>query len=153
MGKQCLPVESCAARWRYRQLAGVAWLFSTAACHSMRAVQVSQLVTTPTKRIWVTQTDHSTVVLDAPLVNGDTLAGFVDGQFREMPLSQAASIRTLQPDRGRTALLAVAAGVAALGTFAYFENRSYVGKAQTCSTGFFGDLPVDCCKVQNTQPC
>jgi hypothetical protein len=143
MGIQPRPLAAPAARPGLLRLVCAAFAIATAACHSMRPVQPSQLVATSIKRIWVTQADHSTVVVDAPQLRGDTLQGFVDGQYREMPLSQATSIQTLRSARGRTTLLAVAAGVAALGAFAYFENRSYVGTSEACSPAYIAQGPVD----------
>ena len=131
-----------------------ALLFSAAACHTMKPVQMDQLMANDFNPIWVTRPDKSIVIIHAPAVHGDTLAGFIDGQFHEMPLAQATDIRTRAPAPGRTAVVAATASAVLLGSFLYFGNRSYVGgNAQTCSTGIFGDLPVACCRVQLNTPC
>lgn len=131
-----------------------ALLVSAAACHTMQPVPMDQLLANTVNPIWVTRPDKSIVIIHAPAVRGDTLAGFVDGQFREMPLEQATAIRTRTPAPARTAIVAASAGAFTLAAFLYFGNRSYVGgNAQTCNTGIFGDLPVACCRVQLNTPC
>jgi len=138
---------------RLALLAGALLVFG-AACHTMRPVAMQQLLSSSVNPIWVTRPDHSVIIIHAPAVRGDTLAGFVDGAFREMPLADAKVIRTREPAPAKTAAVAAAAGAVALGSFLYFGNRSYVGgNAQTCETGIFGDLPVACCRVQVNTPC
>ena len=138
----------------YRGAGVGALLLLAAACHTMQPVPMDELLSNSINPIWVTRADHSTVIIHAPVVKGDTLQGFVDGEFREMPLSQATTIQTRRPAPARTAAVAAAVGGLTLASFLYFGNRSYVGgNAQTCETGIFGDLPLPCCKVQVNTPC
>lgn len=65
--------------------------------------------------VWVTQPDDRVVELSNPQVHGDTLAGFADGNYVEMPLSSVKLMKGQFPAPARTALLA---GVAAIGTAA-----------------------------------
>jgi len=113
------------------------------ACHTMRAVQPSQIGSMSFPRVWVTLIDSSSFVLARPSLRGDTLTGFVDGAYREMPVSDARSMRALEPARLRTALLAGGASVALLGAFAYFQNRSYVGPGEACGTDVMQEQQVD----------
>ena len=70
-------------------------------------------------RIWVTTNDQTVFVMDAPTLHGDTLAGMVDGQYREVPLSHAALVQAHHPAPGRTRfLVAAAAGVATVAVIA-----------------------------------
>jgi len=123
-----------------------------AACHTMQPVQPSALTAGAVGSVWVTKTDHSTVVLQAPRVTGDTLTGFVDGAFREMPLSETTRLAMRIPARGRTVAVGVTAGVTALATFVYLANRSYVGDGQTCYAGRDGTV-VPCCAGKSTVSC
>jgi hypothetical protein len=134
-------------------------LFLLVSCHAMRPVHPAQVGESRTwDRVWVTRPDHSTLVLSAPEVRGDTLSGFVNGVYQEMPLSEAVSISARQRAPARTAAVAIGAAAATYALLAYLGNRSYVGSAQTCSTGLTTDdvkdiLPIACCKVQPNTPC
>ena len=104
-----------------------------AACHSMRPVEPAQLSTKSYTRVWITTAGNKTVVLAEPALRGDTLSGFIDGAYTEMPVTDAHSMRAMQPAVGRTVLLAGAASAAAIAGFIYYENRSYVGSGEACS--------------------
>jgi hypothetical protein len=131
-----------------------------AGCHTMHVVQPAQLgAARAWERLWVTRPDHSTVVVHAPEVRGDTLIGFVDGTYREMPLSQVVSIRAREGARVRTVALVMSGAAATGALLLYFGNRNYVGgNAQTCTSGNstgdgWDNLPIPCCKVQPGTPC
>ena len=133
----------------------------SAACQTMRSVPAEELGAAHVwPKVWVTTApDRATVILDAPALRGDTLYGFVDETYREMPLSEVTAIHARAGDRGRTAALVGGSVVAMTGLLLYFGNRSYVGgNATTCSSGnTTGDvadnLPVPCCRVNPTIPC
>ncbi len=137
---------------RFALVAGVMGLVSTTACHTMRPIQPSQLISTPVARVWVTAADRTTIVLHGPRVSGDTLGGFVDGQYREMLLSDTRTIQQRAPAPGKTAAVGIIAGAATLATFVYFANRSYVGDGQTCYAGYNGII-VPCCAGKSTISC
>jgi len=103
------------------------------ACHTMKPVQPATLSSKSINRIWITKANDSAIVLAEPQLRGDTLAGFVNGQYEEMPLSDARSLRAREPAYGRTALLAGALTAAAVAGLIYFENRSYVGGGEACA--------------------
>jgi len=131
-----------------------------AGCHSMRPVSLAEIGSARTwAHVWVTQPDRSVIELSGPDVRGDTLRGFVDGKYQEMPVSQAVEIRVRERDTGRTAVLVGTAAGATLAALIYFENRSYVSPtAQTCTSGnttgdVADDLPVACCRVQIDTSC
>ncbi len=125
--------------------------------HPVRPAQVGAARTWD--RVWVTRPDHSTVVVHAPEVRGDTLTGFIDGVYREMPLVEAVSMSARQRAPARTAALVAGGAAGTLALLVYFGNRSYVGNgAQTCTTGLTTDdvkdiLPMPCCKIQPDTPC
>ena len=68
--------------------------------------------------IWITRSDNTVVKMQAPKLLGDTLVGYVNGEFQEMKLSQTKQIQARRPQPGRTALLVGGSvlGVAALST-------------------------------------
>ena len=115
-------------RLRALLLAGI-----LSACHSLKPVQPSTLSSKSINRVWITKANDSAIVLAEPQLRGDTLVGFVNGQYQEMPLSDARSLRAREPAFGRTALLAGALTAAAVMGLIYFENRSYVGGGEACS--------------------
>lgn len=70
-------------------------------------------------RVWVTLSDHSTVLVSAPRLAGDTVVGFVEGVEEHFLLSQALGVATHQVSKPRTAALAVFGGVVLAGLIAY----------------------------------
>lgn len=107
------------------------------------------------QRIWVTDSDHSTVILDAPKINGDTIVGWVAGDYREIPLARVASLRTRERARTRTAVAVTATTVAMLGAFMYLESRRDVGTAPVCLNAA-ANVPAPftpCCLNQDSLPC
>ena len=64
------------------------------ACHRMRPLPTAELNPADLPaRIWVTGVDRSVVILDVPRIRGDTLGGWVSGEYREMALSRTTAIR------------------------------------------------------------
>ena len=55
--------------------------------------------------VWVTKTDNTVLRLQSPEVIADTLAGFVGGEYVDMPLSSVQSMHARQAAPGRTVLL------------------------------------------------
>ena len=106
---------------------------AVSACHTMKPIQPSQLSSQTIHRLWFTKGNGSAIVLVNPQLRGDTLAGFVNGEYEEMPLSETHSLRAREPAYGRTGLLAGALTAAAIATLVYFENRPYVGGGEACS--------------------
>jgi hypothetical protein len=108
-------------------------LCAVSACHTVQPIQPSQLSSKAIYRVWITKANDSAIVLADPQLRGDTLAGFVNGAYQEMALSEVRSLRAREPAYGRTALLAGALTAAAVAGLMYFENRSYVGGGEACS--------------------
>jgi hypothetical protein len=107
------------------------------------------------QRIWVTTPDRTTLMLDAPRLTGDTLAGWVAGDYREMPLSDAVAIHFRERAPARTAVLVTATSVAMVGAFIYLESRRDVGTAQVCLNAS-ANMPMPytpCCLAQDSVPC
>ena len=94
-----------------------ACLLVTGACTTLRSIGRDELRgPNPPSSVRVTQADHSTVVLHAPKVVGDTLEGTVNGVRQQVPLSQTTAIQAREAAPDRTAALVFGAGaVAAFG--------------------------------------
>ncbi|HUL50801.1 MAG TPA: hypothetical protein VLT79_12360 [Gemmatimonadales bacterium] len=137
----------------FRVFVTVVWIsVAVPACHTMRPVAAGDLTSTSIDRVWVTRTDYSTIIISAPHVTGDTLAGFVDGVYREMLLTDTKSIEQRVTARGRTTALSVGIGAAVLSGMIYMANRNYVGDGQTCYAGYNGII-VPCCAGKSTISC
>lgn len=138
-------------RYVAQAIQGTAVLVS-AACHTMRTVEPSRLISYSIDRVWVTGSDQTTVILHAPRVTGDTLAGFVDGNYREMLLADTKTIKQRVGSPGRTTALGVIIGAVTLSGMVYMANRNYVGDGQTCYAGRDG-IVVPCCAGKSTISC
>jgi hypothetical protein len=86
---------------------------SSAACKTMRPVTLDQLSAMKPLRAWVTANDQSVVLVSGPQVVGDTLVGYVNGTYEEMPSTQLKQVVVQAPANTRTALLvsAIAVGI------------------------------------------
>ena len=135
------------------------WWMVTAACHTMQTVPPTRLASAqPPPRVWVTRSDKSQVVLDAPQLSGDTLTGIVNGEREQFLLSQMSAVQSRESSPARTVAIAVAAGALTLGTLYYLEHRPDVGNAMTCTDGIsdlgiHNELITPCCLTQDTLPC
>ena len=110
----------------------VATTLSSVACHTMRPVTFGDLGAMQPKEIWVTRADQSVVVVSGPRTFGDTLVGYVNGRFEEMPATGLQRMMVRRPARGKTAALlavslvgvgALAALVAGVGDFKNPEDK------------------------------
>jgi hypothetical protein len=93
-----------------RSIAG-ALMFTLTACTTFGPVSAREYlpIAHPTN-IWITTEDNHVVKMQAPKLLGDTLVGYVNGDFQEVRLSQAKQIQARQMQPGRTAML-IGAGV------------------------------------------
>jgi hypothetical protein len=90
-------------------------------------------------RIWVTETNGSVITVDNPQMHRDTLAGFVAGAFRELPIDSVKFVRARLLDAGRTAILV---GAGALGAAAVVVSLTGgKGNANTCFNGLDQQVP------------
>jgi len=138
-------VKSCSALGAMAALA-------LGGCHTWRHLDANQIESAEVNRVWVTQTDQSTVIMSAPRLFGDTLAGFIDGQYREMPLADTRKLQERVFAAGKTTALGVAIGAVTMTGMIYMANRSYVGDGKTCNYGIDA-VTVPCCAGQSTVAC
>jgi hypothetical protein len=85
-----------------------------AACHTFGPVASPSdfVATRQPQRVWVTETDGSVQIFEGPKLLGDTLAGFVKGEYREVPLADVKQVAARQPAPGRTRTAIIVGGVA-----------------------------------------
>ena len=104
------------------RLTGVALLMATAlsgaACYTMRPVTLEQLRAARPGAVWITREDQSVVVVETPRMFGDTLVGYVNGEFEELPATDLKQMRVRRMAGGKTTGL-VAASAAGAFTFVY----------------------------------
>jgi|SRR5687768_4331857 len=100
---------------RFRQATSLLILVTVTACSTMQPVaqprEFMQLRKPGT--VWVTrQAIPAMVELNAPQMVGDSLVGFIEGEYVEIPFNQVQSIQAKQYSRGRT--MAFILGVSAV---------------------------------------
>lgn len=94
----------------------VATLLLGTACHTMARLSWEDVAGQRPSRVWITQADQSVVELSGPQIFGDTLVGYVKGEFLELPTAAVQQVVVRRPALARTvALIAVStAGAAAV---------------------------------------
>ena len=80
---------------------------SSAACHSLKPIALDQLNVLKPDRAWVTEADQTVVLVSGPQVVGDTLVGYVNGRYEEMPAAQFKQVVVQRPATSKTVLLVV----------------------------------------------
>ena len=98
---------------------------SSAACHTLRPVTLSELGVARPGTVWVTRADDTFVVVDGPRAFGDTLVGMVNGELEEMPASELKRVRMKRAAHGRT--IGLVAGIAAASAAAVLLIKSTGG--------------------------
>jgi hypothetical protein len=90
------------------------------ACSTLQPVATPQqfIPAAQPDRVWVTQSDNSTLMLEAPRLLGDTLVGFVGGRYQEVLLSQMRWVGVRQPAPRRTTVLVAGLVVVGAGLLA-----------------------------------
>ena len=68
--------------------------------------------------VWVRASGSAeTIALEGPRLVGDTIVGFADGEYMELPLAQIETMRARQFSRGRTTTLVAGMSALAVGLF------------------------------------
>lgn len=91
----------------------------------MRPISFEQLRVARPGAVWITQSDESVVILETPRVFGDTLVGYMNGEFQELQTGKLKP-QLYQVKRmagARTAGLVVA-GMLGVGTFAFLVSST-----------------------------
>ena len=83
------------------------------ACHTMKPLTWSELEGLRPNRAWITHEDDRVVQVSGPQVYGDTLVGYMDGAFREVPTATIKQVVVKRPARAKTiGLIAASTAVA-----------------------------------------
>src|SRR5579872_4992321 len=92
-------------------------MFSLTACYSTAGVgyPAEFIDAHRPSRIWVTEMNDSVLSVDNPQMHADTVAGYVVGGYREIPMADVKFVRARELNAGRTAVLAGAAALAIAG--------------------------------------
>lgn len=116
----------------HRRMIGVFALavLSSTACYTMRPVTFAQLGTARPGAVWITKADQSVVVVETPRVFGDTLVGYINGEFQELPNTDMTGFKVRRMAGVKTAGL-VAATAVGVGTFVFLvsSTNSYIDPA------------------------
>jgi len=111
------------------------------ACKTMKPVSLDQISTLQPARVWVTDSDRVVEISKPQFVN-DTLVGFLNGTYEELPRSQIQQVKVQQAATTRTVLLAV--GIAAgVGGFAYALTGGGGSKSTNAIAGDCDKHPDD----------
>lgn len=109
----------------------IATALLSAGCHTMRPITLDELGGIRPSQVWVTRGDQSVLVVTGPQLFGDTLVGYVNGTFEEMPTAGVTRMLVRRPARGKTVALLAAGtvGLAAVtmlltGNSDYQENKT-----------------------------
>jgi hypothetical protein len=78
------------------------------ACHSMTPLSWAELEGIRPSRVWITRSDQTVVEVSGPQVFGDTLVGYVNGEFQEMATADLRRAVMRRPARAKTIGVAVA---------------------------------------------
>jgi hypothetical protein len=102
-----------------RSVAAVLLLMMTA-CSTMQPVSQPRafLESQRPAVVWLSKTNDQTMLaLNAPQLVGDSVVGFVEGEYSEIALSQIRSMQAKQYSRGRTTAFVAGAAAIAVGLF------------------------------------
>jgi hypothetical protein len=101
------------------------------ACSTLQPVATPQqfIPTAQPSRVWVTQADNSTMMVEAPRLLGDTLVGFVGGRYQEMLLPQVRWVGVRQPAPRRTTVLVAGLVFVGAGLIAVLQSSGPTGSS------------------------
>lgn len=114
---------------------------SSAACHTIKPVTMNELNAIKPEQAWITESDHSIVLITGPQVVGDTLVGYVEGQYQEIPKSQFSELRVQKNATSRTVLLVSAIAVGFGGMVYAMTGSGSGGKGQSDTCDKHPDYP------------
>lgn len=84
------------------------------ACHTLAPLTFDEVDRLQPSRVWVTHADQSVLEVNGPRVFNDTLVGYVNGGFTELPASDVHRVVIKRPARAKTiGLIAGSTAVAA----------------------------------------
>jgi hypothetical protein len=103
-----------------RRCIALALMLMMTACSTMQPVAQPRdfLEARSPSVIWLSKSsDPNLVALDGPKLMGDSIVGFIEGEYTEIALSQIKQIQAKQYSRSRTTAFLIGAGAVAVGLF------------------------------------
>jgi hypothetical protein len=110
---------------RFRQAVALLLIFSTTGCSAMAPVaQPKNFVEARRPEVvWLTTTDEPVMKqLDGPKLQGDTIVGFIEGEYTEIPLVNVKAMQAKQYSRKKTTLFALIASAIVVGLIFTIEG-------------------------------
>ena len=114
---------------------------ASAGCHTRKSIALDQVNALKPEQAWVTETDQSVILVTTPQVVGDTLVGYVNGVYEEMPAARLKDVVVSRPATTRTVLLVSAIAIG-FGGFAYAVAGA-VGGNKYIGADFSDETPED----------
>lgn len=115
------------------------------ACKTVKPVTLDELKVIRPEQVWITQNDQTVVRVTGPQLLGDTLVGYVNGKYEEIPTSQFKQVRAERVATGKTAALVavIAAGFGGM-VYALIGGK---GDTKVCDPSYCDDHGEDPCCV------
>jgi hypothetical protein len=115
------------------------------ACKTMKPVSLDELRVIKPEQVWITENDQTVVLVSNPQVMGDTLVGYVNGKYEEIPSSQFKQVVTERVATGKTAVLVavIAAGFGGM-VYALIGGK---GDTHVCDPSYCEEHGEDPCCV------
>ena len=104
----------------FRRAVSLSMLLSMAACSTMQTVAQPRdfLKTHQPKQVWLSRdSGQAMIALDGPRLIGDSIVGFVEGEYAEIPVSSVKMMQAKQYSRKRTSTFLIAASAVVVGLF------------------------------------
>lgn len=95
---------------RFRQAVALSLIFTTTGCSAMAPVVAPKdfIEARRPAVVWVTTTSEPAMKqIDGPKLQGDTLVGFIEGEYTEIPLNNVKAMQARQYSRKKTTLFAI----------------------------------------------
>lgn len=116
-----------------RRIVAAALVFSIVSCTTLKPVGDPNAYLSGSRpgQVWV-RTDRKTLLLEGPRLLGDTLVGFVEGEYREFLPGEVRGVHVRKPAKWRTVLLT--SGMAVVGAV-LIATLASTGPATSLPTG------------------
>ena len=118
----------------------IAATLAATACHTMTPLSWSELNALRPGHVYVTRTDQSVVEMSGPQVFGDSLVGYINGVFEELPTAEIRRVAIKRPARAKTIAL-IAGSTAAAAAIAVW--MASVGDPDPKAAVDCNDVPLD----------
>jgi hypothetical protein len=109
----------------------------------MKPVTMDQLNVMKPDRAWLTESDQTVILVSGPQVLGDTVVGYVNGHYEEMPVAQFTKVLVRTGSTPKTVLL-VAVVAAGFGGMALALTGAK-GDTKQCDSSYCEEHPEDMC--------